>query len=129
MLRILGLLIMAAMIAYIGDRIGSKIGKRRLSLLGLRPKITAVVMTMITGMVITLMTLLVTSFFAPNIRLALFEDIQQIKVHNQQLANKHGELLEKKTELEAKVLGLMDYMEILDEEKKEIGFRSAEYRW
>jgi len=111
---------MAALIAYIGDRIGSKIGKRRMSLLGLRPKITAVIMTMITGMVITLMTLLVTSFFAPNVRLALFEDIHQIKIRNKQLDNQHSALLEKKGELEEKVLDLMDYMDILDKEKKRL---------
>jgi myosin heavy subunit len=120
MFRILGLLIMGAAIAYLGDRIGSKIGKKRLSILGLRPKHTAIIMTIFTGMVITFTTLYVSALVAPNIRLALFEDIHKIKEENEKLGERHQDLLKKKTSLEDKVLGLMDYMEILNQEKKRL---------
>ena len=69
---------------------------------------------------ITLMTLLVTSLLAPNIRLALFEDIQQIKMRSQELGKQHGELMHKKAELEKKILDLMSYNDILDKEKKRL---------
>src|SRR5947209_8568398 len=39
-------------IAYTGDLLGRRMGKRRLSVLGLRPRHTAVLCTVITGMVI-----------------------------------------------------------------------------
>ncbi len=111
---------MGAAIAYLGDRIGSKIGKKRMSILGLRPKLTAIIMTIVTGMIITVTTLYVSALFTPNIRLALFEDIHQIKEENEKLSARHQALLTKKTSLEDKVLGLMDYMEILNQEKKRL---------
>ena len=61
MYKILGLLLMGSVIAFLGDRIGTRIGKKRLSILGMRPRKTAVLMTMVTGMVITLTTLYITS--------------------------------------------------------------------
>jgi len=44
-------------IAYWGDLLGRRLGKRRLSLFGLRPRYTAIVTTTITGMLIALFTI------------------------------------------------------------------------
>ncbi len=47
----------AGLIAYVGDLLGRRMGKARLSLLGLRPRHTAIVVTSITGMLIAAFTL------------------------------------------------------------------------
>ncbi|MEI6429513.1 MAG: DUF3084 domain-containing protein, partial [Pseudanabaena sp. ELA607] len=54
---ILAILIVGGIIATIGDRVGSKIGKKRLSIFNLRPRNTAVVVTVFTGGLISASTL------------------------------------------------------------------------
>lgn len=56
---IAGILVTAAVIAFVGDWVGRRLGKLRLRLFGLRPRHTAMVMTVITGMLIAGFTLLV----------------------------------------------------------------------
>lgn len=45
-------LTLSGLIAYLGDSIGRRIGRKRLSLFGLRPRNTAIVFTVVTGMLI-----------------------------------------------------------------------------
>jgi uncharacterized protein (DUF3084 family) len=54
---ILAVLILGGVIATLGDRIGTKVGKARLSLFNMRPKKTAVFVTVITGVMIAASTL------------------------------------------------------------------------
>jgi uncharacterized protein (DUF3084 family) len=54
---ILAIIILGGAIATVGDRIGSKVGKARLSLFNLRPRSTAVVVTILTGSIISGSTL------------------------------------------------------------------------
>jgi uncharacterized protein (DUF3084 family) len=49
--------IVCGIIAYVGDILGRRMGKRRLTLFGLRPRHTAIVMTTITGMLIAIFTI------------------------------------------------------------------------
>ena len=53
---ILVLAVVGGVIAFIGDRLGTRIGKRKLSIFGLRPRHTAVVVTIFTGVCITTVT-------------------------------------------------------------------------
>ena len=48
------IMIVAGLIAYIGDRVGHQVGRRRLTLFGLRPKYTSTVVAVGTGMLIAL---------------------------------------------------------------------------
>jgi DUF3084 family protein len=48
------IMIVAGVIAYIGDRVGHQVGRRRLTLFGLRPKYTSTVVAVGTGMLIAL---------------------------------------------------------------------------
>lgn len=48
---------LGGILAALGDRLGSKVGKARLTLFNLRPKQTAVVVTVMTGTVIAASTL------------------------------------------------------------------------
>ena len=56
-LLILVLVITGGAIAFIGDRLGSKVGKKKLSLFGLRPRHTSIIVTIVTGILITTTTL------------------------------------------------------------------------
>ncbi len=54
---ILAVIVLGGVIATIGDRLGSKVGKARLTLFNLRPKQTAVLITILTGSLISGATL------------------------------------------------------------------------
>lgn len=50
---ILALIAVSGFIAWFGDLLGRKMGKKRLSIFGMRPRHTAIFMTTITGMIIS----------------------------------------------------------------------------
>ncbi|MGF1601523.1 MAG: DUF3084 domain-containing protein [Thermosynechococcaceae cyanobacterium] len=56
-LLILAIIILGGVIATLGDRIGSRVGKARLSLFNLRPKKTAVLITILTGSITSATTM------------------------------------------------------------------------
>lgn len=66
------LAVMGGIIAYLGDKIGSKVGKRKIKLMGLRPKYTSILVTIMTGISIAVVTLGVMSVLSENARVALF---------------------------------------------------------
>ena len=70
---IAAILLLGGMIAALGDRLGTKVGKARLRLFGLRPRQTAVVMTIITGTVISASTLGVLFATSESLRQGVFE--------------------------------------------------------
>ena len=66
------LLIVSGAIAYIGDNLGRRIGKKKVTIFGLRPKHTSIVITIITGAMITLVTLGVILTVSQQARTAFF---------------------------------------------------------
>ena len=56
------LAVVGGLIAFIGDKLGSKIGKKKLSVFGLRPYYTSVLMTVITGVLIAATTIIVMAY-------------------------------------------------------------------
>jgi len=66
------LILLSGAIALVGNAVGRTIGRRRLSIFGLRPRYTAQVITVLTGMLITVTTLLVVLTFSQEARVALF---------------------------------------------------------
>ena len=69
---IAALIVTGGAIAVIGDRVGSKVGKKKLSLFGLRPRHTSVIVTIVTGVLITTLTFAVLAAASENVRVALF---------------------------------------------------------
>ncbi len=64
---IFGIAVLAGVIAYIGDRVGHQVGRKRMTLFGLRPKYTSTIVAVGTGMAIALaatVTVLLTSQYA-----------------------------------------------------------------
>ena len=59
-------------IAFIGDKIGTKVGKKRLSIFGLRPRHTSMIVTVVTGCFITGSSIGFMALISQNVRTALF---------------------------------------------------------
>jgi uncharacterized protein (DUF3084 family) len=70
---ILAILVLGGLIAALGDRIGSKVGKARLTLFNLRPKQTAILITIGTGILISSSTLLILFTLSESLRQGVFE--------------------------------------------------------
>ena len=66
------LAVVGGLIAFIGDKLGSKIGKKKLSVFGLRPYYTSVLMTVITGVLIAATTIIVMAISSDSARTAMF---------------------------------------------------------
>lgn len=89
------LAITGGIIAYIGDKLGTKIGKKRLTLFGLRPKHTSILVTIITGILIASFSIGVMAVLSENVRVALFgmEKIRrQTEALNQELVAKNEKI-------------------------------------
>jgi len=89
------LILVSGLVAFIGNLVGRNIGRRRLMLLGLRPRYTAQLITVLTGMMITVVTLAVVVLTSNDARQALFhlhEVQQQTRALEAQIAQQQGEL-------------------------------------
>ncbi|MBQ6774654.1 MAG: DUF3084 domain-containing protein [Synergistaceae bacterium] len=71
-LLIISLIFGSAALAVLGDSVGSKYGKKRISLFGMRPKHTSRLITALTGALIAVGILGVMSIFSQDVRTALF---------------------------------------------------------
>lgn len=83
---LLVLAIVGGLIAFIGDKLGSKIGKKKLSVFGLRPYHTSVLMTVVTGILIASTTLAVMVVASDSARTAMFG---MEKLQNELIALNH----------------------------------------
>ena len=78
-LKILLVLILGGILSTLGDRLGSRVGKARLSIFKLRPKSTAVLITVFTGSIISAISFATMVVFDRDLRVGLFqlEDIRE----------------------------------------------------
>jgi uncharacterized protein (DUF3084 family) len=72
-LLILALLVLGGVLSTLGDRLGSLVGKSRLSLFNLRPRKTAVLITVMTGSLISALSLGLMLLVSQQLRVGLFE--------------------------------------------------------
>lgn len=72
-LLILAMLLLGGLLSTLGDRLGSRVGKARLSLFHLRPKKTAVVITALTGALISAVSLGLMLLVSERLRVGLFQ--------------------------------------------------------
>lgn len=75
---IVAMIVLGGVLATLGDRLGTKVGKARLSLFNLRPRNTATVVTIITGSLISTMTLGILLATSGTLRQGLLE-LENIK--------------------------------------------------
>ncbi len=97
---LLGLTIATCVIAYWADNLGKKLGKKRVTLLGLRPRQTATLMTMLSSVVIMLFTFVVLLVVNGSLRDALLRYDEE-KAANRQLRADNHKLLDEQTQLKA----------------------------
>ena len=107
--------LMGGLIAYMGDKLGTKIGKRRMSLFGLRPKHTSIIVTIVTGLLVAAATVGVLTFTSQSVRTALF-GMDQLRADIKQLNN----------EVAAKTQELIRGQALLEQNKQELEERMAE---
>ncbi len=77
---IIFLILLGGLIAPFGDLLGSKIGKARFSILKLRPKKTATIVTIITGGFISAISIGLLILVSEEFRQRLFVDIPFLKI-------------------------------------------------
>ena len=70
---IVAILVLGGVIATVGDRLGTRVGKARLSLFNLRPRQTATLITIITGIVISASTFGLLFAVSDQLRTGVFE--------------------------------------------------------
>jgi len=114
-LFVIALILVSGFVAYFGDVLGRRMGKKRLTLFNLRPRHTAIVVTTITGMLISTLALVTLVSVNSQFRRMLFtgEQIlarnkalsmanadlgQRSKMLRQQVARQRGELADAKKE-------------------------------
>lgn len=136
---ILVLIVTGGVIAFIGDRVGSRVGKRKLSLFGLRPRHTSVIVTIITGVLITTLTFVILAGASDNVRTALFgmEQLNQLmgetkarlQVTDMQLADAKVEQQQAAADLaksKAEIDKLHDKQAALEERARELAAGNAQ---
>jgi uncharacterized protein (DUF3084 family) len=75
---IAAVLVLGGVIATMGDRIGMRVGKARLSLFNLRPRQTATIITVLTGVIISASTFALLFAVSDQLRTGVF-DLQEIQ--------------------------------------------------
>ena len=93
--NVLFVMLIAGGVAYVGDRVGHQVGRKRLSLFGMRPRYTSTIIAIATGMVIALVVTLVAIFASEQVKTAFFK----LNSLNQQIT----ELTRRERDLEKKV--------------------------
>ncbi len=119
------ILLIAGVIAFIGDNIGMRVSKKRPTIFGLRPKYTTSFITVTTGIAIALSIMLILSYTSPTVNTALFgiKRLQrllsslskEVEVKTKLLERRSRELL--KAEEEEKLLN-KQILELKEQRKK-----------
>ena len=110
------LVLTGGVIAFIGDRLGSKVGKKKLSLFGMRPKHTSILVTIVTGILITTVTFGVLAVASENVRTALF-GMEKLR---EEMKSTQDNLMDATISLETMKKDLTSTKEEYDKSRKEL---------
>jgi len=124
---ILMLIIVSGMIAYIGDQLGMKMGKKRLSIFGLRPRYSSMIVTVLTGMVIATVSIVILLTVYSGLRQALF-NINEVMERLDRLDTQLAERTEEVEEMEAQRDALEAERDELEYERDDLLGRVEELR-
>jgi len=111
------LVLLSGAIAYLGDYIGRYLGKKRLTVFGLRPKHTAIFSTIITGMLISFLVLMFLTFINKEFKTVVF--------HGQQIMKNNVELEKQSKILFASNKNLKTSNDILRNSQKDLKLKSS----
>jgi len=116
---IVTLIIVSGIIAYIGDLTGFRIGKKKISIFGLRPHRTAVFITIITGIVISILTISILSILSNDVRTALF-GLDELREKQYELSREVQSLNIQLTETQEALTSKTEDLEQLEEEYQQL---------
>ena len=113
---LISLVLGSGLFAYLGDVLGTKIGKKRISILGLRPRHTSSIITAITGVAITIVVLVSLSITSDTVRTTLFS----MKFLQRQITQLTSELQDSRDESELTYLQLVETQDKLESQEKKL---------
>ncbi|NER79375.1 MAG: DUF3084 domain-containing protein [Leptolyngbya sp. SIO1D8] len=116
---VVAVLILGGVIATLGDRIGMRVGKARLSLFRLRPRQTATVVSILTGSVISASTLALLFGVSRQLRTGVFE-LEQIQSDLSQARTDLSNAQNEKTQIESALEDARQRQQQAQDELKEI---------
>lgn len=119
---IFALVLLSGVLAYLGDVLGMRLGKRRISLMGLRPRSTSRVITAVTGALISIAILITMTVVSDNVRTALFS----MKFIQGQLQTLTRELRESRSEADLMAINLAGSESRLQEQQEKLSKVQAE---
>lgn len=117
-------IVFGGLLALLGDRVGMKVGKKRLSIFGLRPKYTSMVITVLTGFFIAGLTLMILSLISDYVHIAIFklkaiqDELAATTKQVELLADQYRQKEEEYTSLTNKHVKLLQDLEIVVTEQK-----------
>lgn len=110
LILIFAVILISGLIAFVGDWVGLKIGKKRVTIFGLRPHSTAIFITIISGILIAIITVSILAISSNDVRTALFgmEELKEklsylsreVELRNTQLSSTKEDLKEKTTQFQ-----------------------------
>ncbi len=113
---IVAILLLGGIIAVLGDRLGTKVGKARLRLFNLRPRQTAMVVTILTGTMISASTLGILFGLSESLRQGVFQlddilkelrtfkrELEQVNQEKQQVEQQLATVKTQRTEAQQKL--------------------------
>lgn len=118
---LISLVIGSGLLAYLGDILGTRFGKKRISIFKLRPRYTSSLITAITGMLIALVILFTLSIMSDTVRTALFS----MKYLQRQINELTVELQESRNESGLLSIRIVETREKLEEKEKQLQEVSA----
>ncbi|MDY7013982.1 MAG: DUF3084 domain-containing protein [Cyanobacteriota bacterium] len=129
-------LVLGGLLAVLGDRLGTKVGKARLRLFGLRPRQTATVVTILTGILIAASTLGILFALSKSLRQGVFQldeilkqkriaegDLESARSQKTQVEQELAQVNEDKKQVEQ---GLIQIQQSFNEINKQVGTLRAE---
>jgi uncharacterized protein (DUF3084 family) len=106
------LVLASGLIAYLGDIVGRRMGRKRLTLWGLRPRHTAIIISVVAGMCITLFTLAAAMAVSSDVR----EGLTQV-----------GQMRQERTQLQREVATLRVQRDSLQDQRSELARERDQY--
>ena len=100
---IAAIFLLGGIVAVLGDRLGTKIGKARLRLFNLRPRQTAMIITVITGMLISSLTLGILFSLSGSLRRGIFQ-LDDILKEKRQFEGELAQVRQEKQQLDQQII-------------------------
>ncbi len=103
-------------LSILGDRIGMKFAKRRVSLWGLRPRYTSSILTAFTGTLISLFVVVILALVSESVRTSLFS----MQFIQRQIADLTRQLQDSRNEQQVSSLMVVEAQQQLDRKQREL---------